>query len=125
MSSTDPRETKLPVWAQDMITGLRRRVERETTHRRALVAEAKDGDVYTYRFRSKTYALPDDIRLRVQVPGTHFWVDTHAHEGGVRVMCSDSVIIEPEGSKIVTNVNYDNCDDILQRLVGRLKGDRT
>ena len=106
----DPREARLPVWAQGLIGRLRREVEDE--RRRADEARGSGGpedtDTVIDPYDDVPIRLPKGERVRFLVGRDHYeWIDCqvlhHATLGRVvQVMAGTSLVVHPS----VTNVVY-------------------
>ncbi|MCX4554179.1 hypothetical protein [Streptomyces sp. NBC_01500] len=82
----DPREVRLPKWAQEELRSLRNKLDREAQHNAALRADVGETNVHVKNYISDDQPLPKDARVEfklgdrydryiaVHVTGNRLWL---------------------------------------------------
>lgn len=108
--SLDPREPKLPVWVQDKLAGLRRRIERleQLVKETELATDPEGSEVVITRFdpvirpgpiglgRSTiTFKLPNTMK------GHERYVEADVRDGWVYIRGSDGLVVRPSAANSI------------------------
>ncbi|AUG87312.1 hypothetical protein HOS59_gp48 [Streptomyces phage Rowa] len=80
----DPREERLPKWAQEQLRGLRTQLERERKLNADLRGEVGETNVYVQNYTSEDQPLPKDARIKYQT-GPRFDEYVAVHTEGNRL----------------------------------------
>ncbi|MEV0267700.1 hypothetical protein AB0H43_02905 [Hamadaea sp. NPDC050747] len=101
--SYDPREGKLPKWAQDLLADLRRKVEdAETRAEEARYATDPEGsDAVLYPHADVPVGLGDHAQVRFKLgPRKHDYADLRVERGALLVSGGQYLSIEPASGNL-------------------------